>query len=214
MVDFSTINGTANSTIAKKQTAGATDNLSNNDFLNMFLTELKYQDPTKPMDADKMLDSTLKMSTISSNQKMVKGIDNINKKLDTSKDITNTLVSTIGKKIIIDNTSLNVSAGVGKVNYQTDKPYQGALTVLDKDNNIVKQIKISGEAGLQSTSITGIPDGKYTTDIILFDNKGKNMNFNQNLFSVIGMKKSNNSYQLKIADNFFVSFDDIKEILK
>ena len=44
--------------------------LTNDDFLELLLEELKNQDPTKPQDSAAMMDSQLKMSTIEANQDM------------------------------------------------------------------------------------------------------------------------------------------------
>lgn len=44
--------------------------LSNDDFLTLLLEEMKMQDPTKPMDSARMMDSQLQMSTIETNMAM------------------------------------------------------------------------------------------------------------------------------------------------
>jgi len=54
-------------------------NLSRKDFMKILLEELKYQDPTKPMDADKIMQSQLKMSSIESNLAMVSTMKDIQK---------------------------------------------------------------------------------------------------------------------------------------
>jgi len=51
-------------------TGVSNDTLTNDDFLKLMLTELKYQDPTKPMDSSSMMDSQLKMSSIETNLEM------------------------------------------------------------------------------------------------------------------------------------------------
>ena len=52
-------------------TTGVTnDKLTNDDFLKLMLTELQYQDPTKPMDSQEMMNSQLKMSSIETNLEM------------------------------------------------------------------------------------------------------------------------------------------------
>ncbi|RXJ56253.1 flagellar hook assembly protein FlgD [Candidatus Marinarcus aquaticus] len=43
------------------------DKLTNEDFLQLMLQELKLQDPTKPMDSTQMMDSQLQMSTLETN---------------------------------------------------------------------------------------------------------------------------------------------------
>jgi len=45
--------------------------LTNSDFLELMLEEMKQQDPTSPMDTSALMDSQLQMSTIQSNQDMV-----------------------------------------------------------------------------------------------------------------------------------------------
>ena len=41
------------------------------------IQELKLQDPTKPMDSAKMLSTQMQMSTISTNQEMIKAMQSI-----------------------------------------------------------------------------------------------------------------------------------------
>ncbi len=53
--------------------------LTRKDFMKILLEELKYQDPTKPMDADKIMQSQLKMSSIESNLAMVRTMKDIRK---------------------------------------------------------------------------------------------------------------------------------------
>lgn len=50
--------------------AVSNDQLTNNDFLQLMLEEMKMQDPTKPMDSAALMDSQLQMSTIQSNTDM------------------------------------------------------------------------------------------------------------------------------------------------
>ena len=50
------------------------NSLSNDDFLELMLEEMKQQDPTKPMDSAALMDSQLQMSTIQANQDMSKSM--------------------------------------------------------------------------------------------------------------------------------------------
>ena len=53
------------------------DQLTNNDFLKLMIQELKLQDPTKPMDSKQMLSTQMQMSTINTNQEMVKAMETL-----------------------------------------------------------------------------------------------------------------------------------------
>jgi flagellar basal-body rod modification protein FlgD len=53
------------------------DKLSNEDFLKLMLTELKYQDPTKPMDSQNMLQSQMQMSAIETNVATIEAMQSL-----------------------------------------------------------------------------------------------------------------------------------------
>jgi len=58
-------------------TSVSNDKLSNNDFLNLMIQELKLQDPTKPMDSQRMMDSQLQMSTMETNRAMAASMEKL-----------------------------------------------------------------------------------------------------------------------------------------
>jgi flagellar basal-body rod modification protein FlgD len=53
----------------------ANDQLTNEDFLKLLLTEMQLQDPTAPMDSQRMMDSQLQMSTIEANLTMSQSME-------------------------------------------------------------------------------------------------------------------------------------------
>jgi len=55
-------------------TAVSNDTLTNEDFLKLMLEEMKMQDPTEPMDSDKLLTDTMNMSSIQTNEDLSKGM--------------------------------------------------------------------------------------------------------------------------------------------
>lgn len=55
-------------------TSISNDELTNDDFLQLMITELKLQDPTKPMDSQQMLATQMQMSTINTNQETIKAM--------------------------------------------------------------------------------------------------------------------------------------------
>jgi flagellar basal-body rod modification protein FlgD len=58
-------------------TAISNDKLTNDDFLKLLLEEMKLQDPTKPMDSQRMLDSQLQMSSIETNLTTVEAMKSL-----------------------------------------------------------------------------------------------------------------------------------------
>lgn len=73
------------------------DQLSNDDFLTLMIQELKLQDPTKPMDSSTMLDTQMQMSTISTNQEMMKVMQSLQTSF--SQSSLSSASSIIGKNV-------------------------------------------------------------------------------------------------------------------
>ncbi len=81
-----------------KFTSGVSnDQLSTNDFLKLMIEELKLQDPTKPMDSAKMLQTQMQMSTLNSNLNMVKTLESIQQAFNQSS--LSTATGIIGKHV-------------------------------------------------------------------------------------------------------------------
>lgn len=53
------------------------DQLDNEDFLKIMIRQLKLQDPTSPMDSSQMMDTQMKMSSMSTNLKMVEMLSSL-----------------------------------------------------------------------------------------------------------------------------------------
>lgn len=73
------------------------DQLTNDDFLKLMIQELKLQDPTKPVDSTQMLSTQMQMSTISTNQEMMKVMQSLQTSF--SQSSLSNASSVIGKKI-------------------------------------------------------------------------------------------------------------------
>lgn len=89
----------------KYTTSISNDKLTNEDFLKLMIQELKLQDPTSPMDSKRMLDTQMKMSTINTNQEMIKVIKSMESSF--SQSALSNAASVIGKNIEDGNVEKN-----------------------------------------------------------------------------------------------------------
>ena len=104
-------------------TAVDSGKLTNDDFLKLMLTELKYQDPTKPMDSKNMMDSQLKMSQIEANATMSESMQSLEKTF-TQTSMSNA-ISFMGKKLdAIVNVPVTNSQGEIQLDENGDVIYE------------------------------------------------------------------------------------------
>ncbi|NQY52956.1 MAG: flagellar biosynthesis protein FlgD [Campylobacteraceae bacterium] len=94
------------------------DKLTNQDFLKLLLEEMKMQDPTKPMDSNKMLDSQMQMSSIDTNMELAKSMEAL--KISYAQSSLSTAANVIGKNIEDGNMS--------------DQGYNKTYTVMSVEN--------------------------------------------------------------------------------
>jgi flagellar basal-body rod modification protein FlgD len=139
------------------------DQLTNDDFLKLMIQELKLQDPTKPMDSAKMLSTQMQMSTIATNQEMIKAMQSMQTSF-TQSSLSNAS-SVIGKNVEDGNLGED---GVSK-----------AYTVRSVEN-------IDGEIQVKAQQIL------YLEDKILSNNSSANefldYNINGEIFNDSGNK--------------------------
>lgn len=134
------------------------DSLTTNDFLKLMIEELKLQDPTKPMDSSKMLETQMQMSTLNSNLSMVKTLESIQKSFAQSS--ISTAVGVIGKHV--ENGTL-AEDGV------TNKAFR-----VNSIENIDGDIYLSAQRLLYLEQVVTIPDPEDSskTKIINYDAAG------------------------------------------
>lgn len=129
--------------------------LGKDDFLKLLLLELKYQDPTAPMDSEKILTQTSQLATLEANENTNKALETLAASLNASLQYTG--ISAIGK--IADTGSNGIVREKGEnVDFELyfpDDVTTGKINVLDKDGKTLKTMNVGA---------TPLGVSKYTWD--------------------------------------------------
>ena len=105
------------------------DQLTTNDFLKLMIEELKLQDPTKPMDSSKMLDTQMQMSTLNANMEMIKALQAIETSFNQSS--LSTAVGIIGKNV--ENGSTNSDGTLKAFSIESIENIDGEVMVIGRE---------------------------------------------------------------------------------
>ncbi|WP_121628036.1 flagellar hook assembly protein FlgD [Poseidonibacter antarcticus] len=134
------------------------DELTNDDFLTLMITELKLQDPTSPTDSAQMLSTQMQMSTINTNQEMVTAMQSLQQSF--SQTALTNASNIIGKNIEDGNigesginkaytvTSVESIDGVVQVRAQEMLYLENKIKLTDPDdssNDILLDYNTAGE---------------------------------------------------------------------
>jgi flagellar basal-body rod modification protein FlgD len=167
----------------KKQTL-AKNKMERDDYLNLLVTQLKYQDPTKPMEHYEMASQMAQFNT-------VEQLMGVNKLLTDMKKLQNDakaekLTQYLGKDIELQGNSIKLSPD-GKANIARFELPSTASNVIveirDEHSQVVKSIPM-GSLQIGSSKVTwdgtndkGVkqPGGSYTFSILASSEDGKPM---------------------------------------
>jgi flagellar basal-body rod modification protein FlgD len=130
--------------------------LSNDDFMTLLLVELQHQDPTEPMDSEKILSQTSQLATLESTDKTNKALENLAKTMAASSDFA--AISAIGKSADLGSNAVSYTEGE-ETNFEIYFPSDiesGNVEILDVNGNTVATIPAqTGDAGVYSYSWDG-----------------------------------------------------------
>lgn len=154
---------TASSTTAAKAT-GTSSTLGKDDFLKLLLTEMQYQDPTQPMDTDKILSQTSQLATLESADNTKKALETLSASLQGSQQLST--VSAIGKIADLGDDTVTTKGDGKSVDFPIYFPSDvanGVATITDTNGNKINTINIAkNTAGTYSFTW----DGKDTTGAV------------------------------------------------
>jgi len=198
--------------------------LTSDDFLKLFMTQLQYQDPTAPMETKDMLEQTSQLTQLQTNQDLKDTLNKLMSQMSTSTQYS--AVSMIGKKA---DTGANGFSITDAANLAQDIPFDlyfdddylnATVEIKDRNGNVVKSFDMeNGEAGIASFTWDGkdnngnpVEDGEYyvTADYKTTDYQDKTTILG--IYPIESVRFEDGQAQLKI-DNQYVPLDSIKEVL-
>lgn len=214
---------TSNSAAAANTTTTttATDktNLSKDDFLKLLMLELKYQDPTQPMDSEKILAQTSQLATLEASENTNKALETLASSLSSSMQYQG--ISAIGK--IADTGSNAIMKEDGKTAdfeiYFPDNVAGGSVNILDNNGNILRSMSIGAtNAGVAKYSWDGLNDsgkaldaGIYYAEASYTNTNGASEKARVGTYPIESIKFDSGKTYAKLGSSY-VDFSTIKEV--
>ena len=135
--------------------------LEQEDFMTLLSTQLKYQDPSKPMDATQMVSQMAQLSMVSGVADIKKAVTDLSSSLSSSR--TAQASQLVGREVLLDGGSTLLPLG-GALKGAVNLPADAAdlkISVFDSAGHLVRQVTLGPQpAGLVSFAWDGtLPDG-------------------------------------------------------
>jgi len=189
-------------------------------FLKLFLKQLEMQDPTDPMDTDKMLEQTAYLSTMEMNNNMQQTIEKLSKTLNTTFSLN--LINAIGKIADTGDRYINVTDDDKSKSFDLyfgDDIENGNVIIKDKNGNIIKTIPLeahkkgvlSFDWDLTDNSGKRVSSNSYEVTAEYTSPDGKSHKTALGAYPIESIKFDNGKTWAKLGSNY-IPFDKIKEI--
>ncbi|EGD3677501.1 flagellar basal body rod modification protein [Campylobacter jejuni] len=200
-------------------------------FLKLLLIELQHQDPTDPMDSDKMLTQTSQLSALemqqNTNTTMQKMVETMQKLSDSfSTSMSTSALGAIGKMATVSDNKIKLTGAdeliALKMYLPEDSDENGVtLEIYDSNNKLVFSEKSDAKSISQGLFTMEWPgrnndgvyagDGEYTVKMVYSNKNGEKITANYGTYPIEGVVFKDGVAYAKMAGQE-VPFDAIQEI--
>ncbi|EAL9740211.1 flagellar basal body rod modification protein [Campylobacter jejuni] len=200
-------------------------------FLKLLLIELQHQDPTDPMDSDKMLTQTSQLSALemqqNTNTTMQKMVETMQKLSDSfSTSMSTSALGAIGKMATVSDNKIKLTGAdeliALKMYLPEDSDENGVtLEIYDSNNKLVFSEKSDAKSISQGLFTIEWPgrnndgvyagDGEYTVKMVYNNKNGEKITANYGAYPIEGVVFKDGVAYAKMAGQE-VPFDAIQEI--
>lgn len=194
--------------------------LGKDDFLKLLLVQLQHQDPTAPMDSDKILSQTSQLASLEAASNTNKAIEKMAEQM--KQTVNSNATSVIGKMGSLGHNAVLLQNG--KSEYEIYFPTEissGKLEIQDKNKKVVQTIDLStisgDKKGILSFKWDGkdqygeqVPDGLYgvTAEYIDVDKNSKKTQFG--VYPVESVRYDNGATYIKMGSTYFPISDVVE----
>ncbi|MGD9718205.1 MAG: flagellar hook capping FlgD N-terminal domain-containing protein [Sulfurimonadaceae bacterium] len=148
--------------------------LGKDDFMKLLLVELQHQDPTEPMDSEKILTQTSQLAALESSENTKKALEELTSAMKNNQSFAN--VSAIGKRADLGSDAVAHDEGstTSFEMYFPEDVYSGTIEITDLEGNLVSTMNIQDQKDANGNILSMREAGVYQ-----FDWNGKDASGNE-----------------------------------
>ena len=209
---------TAATTTTTTTTADKTT-LGKDDFMTLLLVELQNQDPTEPMDSEKILTQTSQLATLESTDKTNKALEALATSLGSTQQFST--IAAIGKTADLGSNAITMDEGTDSTFevYFPDNIKQGTVEIVDSNKNIIKTINVpENNKGVYkftwdgtNTSGSELDSGIYYVTASYTNPAGDALTTRIGAYPIESVKFDGSTSYLKLGSSY-VKLSKVKEI--
>lgn len=213
------LNAATNAEYAAASTSTDKTVLGKDDFMKLLLTELQYQDPTEPMDSEKILSQTSQLATLEASENTNKALSDLAISLGASQQFST--ISAIGKTADLGSNAITLDKGTASTfeMYFPDAINNGTVQILDVNGNTIKTLDVGTnpkgvyEFTWDGTNANGgaADSGIYYATASYTNPDGDALTTRLGAYPIESVRFDSGNTYLKLGSNY-VALENVKEV--
>lgn len=199
--------------------------LGKDDFMKLLLIELQNQDPTEPMDSEKILTQTSQLAGLESSENTNKALEELTAALTSTQEFST--ISAIGKRADLGSDAIEHDKGSESTFelYFPEDVASGVIEITDLEDNVISTInveldedeefKASGvyQFSWDGTDLNGAAaeSGIYRVNANYTDTQGATQTTRVGAYPIESVRFEEGKTYFKLGSNY-VALDDVAEV--
>lgn len=193
--------------------------LGKKDFLKLLLVELQYQDPTAPMDTEKILSQTSQLATLESSDNTNAALGKLSASLSSAQQFS--IIAAIGKTADLGSNSIAHDKGASSIFeiYFPNDIKQGIVEIQNSNGSVVQTLNVgTNKAGVYSFTWDGstpsgvdAEGGVYNISANYTDSSGKGQTTKLGTYPIEAVRFDKGNTLVKVGSSY-VPLTNIKEV--
>ena len=179
-------------------------------FMKLLLTELQYQDPTDPMDSDKMLTQTSQLATLETQEATNEVMKELSAQMKNSMNMY--AVSAVGKMASLGSNAITLDeSGSAKFEvYFQETIKSGTLSIKDSNGDLVRSVPLDeGKQGVLAFEWDGsddsgeqLPAGNYSITAEYLDANNEQQQTQFGIYPVESVRFDGGESYIKLGSSY------------
>ena len=213
------LNAATNAEYVASTTAEDKSVLGKDDFMTLLLVELQNQDPTEPMDSEKILTQTSQLATLEATENTNKAPSDLALSLGASQQFS--MVSAIGKTADVGSNAIVLDEGADTTfeMYFPDAIETGTVEITDVNGNVLKTLDVgTNPKGVYqftwdgtNTAGNALDSGIYYASAKYTNPDGDSLKTRMGAYPIESVKFDGGKTYVKLGSSY-VELSEVKEV--
>ena len=219
MITSTGLNAATNTDVQTSTAVADKTKLGKDDFMTLLLVELQYQDPTEPMDTEKILTQTSQLATLESADNTNSALEKLAESLGSSQQFST--IAAIGKTADLGSDAIAHDKGTSSTFevYFPNDIQQGSVEIKDSNGNILKTLDVgTNPAGVYQFSWDGtdngggsVESGIYHVSATYEDSNNISRTTRLGAYPIESVRFDNGQTLVKLGSSY-VPLENVKEV--